>query len=231
MATKRMLSAKIIDSDAFLDMPQTSQLLYFHLAMRVDDDGFVGNPKVIMRMIGSADNDLKILFGKKFIIGFESGIIVIKHHRINNNWDKYNCKRTQYLEEFNQLKIKENGAYTLDNNDGLPVQSEYSLKSDWKQSLEEKRIEENRIEEKNTVVSDKSVFGEFQNVKLKEEEHQKLIDSFGEKNTHILIEELSGYIASKNKKYANHYATLLNWGRRKIQNHKEKLQTKKRTIV
>lgn len=226
-----MLSAKIIDSDAFLDMPQTSQLLYFHLAMRVDDDGFVGNPKVIMRMIGSADNDLKILFGKKFIIGFESGIIVIKHHRINNNWDKYNCKRTQYLEEFNQLKIKENGAYTLDNNDGLPVQSEYSLKSDWKQSLEEKRIEENRIEEKNTVVSDKSVFGEFQNVKLKEEEHQKLIDSFGEKNTHILIEELSGYIASKNKKYANHYATLLNWGRRKIQNHKEKLQTKKRTIV
>lgn len=137
-----MLSTKIIDSDIFLDMPQTSQLLYFHLSMRADDDGFVGNPKKIMRMIGSADNDLSVLFGKKFIIGFESGVIVIKHHRINNNWDKHNCKRTQYLEEFSQLNIKENGAYTLDKLQGIPVQSENSLKTVLR--IEENRIEENR---------------------------------------------------------------------------------------
>lgn len=144
MATKRMFSAKIVDSDAFLDMPQTSQLLYFHLAMRVDDDGFVGNPKKIMRMIGSAENDLSVLLGKKFVIGFESGIIVIKHHRMNNNWDSHNCKRTQYLDEFSQLHIKENGAYTLDKKEGLNIQSEYSLISDGKQSLEENRIDKNR---------------------------------------------------------------------------------------
>src|ERR1041385_2992159 len=127
MASKRMLSSKIIDSDAFLDMPQTSQLLYFHLAMRTDDDGFVGNPKKIMRMIGSADNDLTILFTKKFIIGFESGVIVIKHHRINNNWDSHNCKRTQYLEEFSQLNIKENGTYTMDKTQGKIAQTDFRL--------------------------------------------------------------------------------------------------------
>lgn len=143
-----MLSAKIVDSDAFLDMPQTSQLLYFHLAMRVDDDGFVGNHKKIMRMIGSADNDIKILFAKSFIIGFDNGVIVIKHHRMNNNWDKHNCKRTQYIDEFQQLNIKENGAYTLNKEQGTLAQSEFSLISDGKKSLEENRIEENRREKK-----------------------------------------------------------------------------------
>lgn len=146
MATKRMFSSKIVDSDAFLDMPQTSQLLYFHLAMRTDDDGFVGNPRKIMRMIGSAENDMAILFTKKFILGFESGIIVIKHHRINNNWDSHNCKRTQYVDEFNMLHLKENGSYTFDNTQGLLAQTEIRLKSDEKKSLEENRIEENRID-------------------------------------------------------------------------------------
>lgn len=76
-------------------------------------------------------------------------------------------------------------------------------------------------------------YGEFENVALTEEEHFKLIEKIGEPNTNLLIEELSGYLASTNKKYANHYATLLNWARRKIQNHQEKvqLQTKKRTIA
>jgi hypothetical protein len=81
------------------------------------------------------------------------------------------------------------------------------------------------------IVISKVKFGEFENVQLKEEEHQKLIEKLGEKNTNILIEELSGYLASTNKRYASHYATLLNWARRKIQNHQEKLQTKKRTII
>ena len=76
------------------------------------------------------------------------------------------------------------------------------------------------------VASDKSVFGEFKNVLLKEEEYTKLISTFGEKNTIVLIEELSGYMASKRKKYASHYATLLNWGRRKIQDYKNNKKNK-----
>lgn len=113
MANRRMFSLKIVDTDAFLDMPPTSQLLYFHLAMRADDDGFVSNPKKIMRAIGSNDDDLKVLLAKSFIIPFESGVCVIKHWRINNYIQNDRYSPTGYLKEKKQLKIKENGSYSL----------------------------------------------------------------------------------------------------------------------
>ena len=84
MAQRRMLSIKIVDSDMFLDMPKSTQCLYFHLNMRADDDGFIDNPKKIQRMIGCSDDDMKILIAKQFIIPFESGIVVIKHWKIHN---------------------------------------------------------------------------------------------------------------------------------------------------
>jgi len=112
MSQRRMFSPQIIDSDAFLDMSSTAQSLYFHLGMRADDDGFVGNPKKILRMIGGNDDDLKILLAKRFILAFDSGVIVIKHWRINNLIRKDWYKETIYLEEKNSLNIKENGSYT-----------------------------------------------------------------------------------------------------------------------
>lgn len=139
MATKRMFSKEIVGSDAFIDMPTSSQLLYFHLGMEADDDGFIGNPKKISRFVGGSDDDLKILLSKRFLLIFDSGVVVVKHHRINNKWDKYNCKRTVYLEEFSQLNIKENKAYTMDKMQGIPIQSVPSLRPVL-------RIEENRIE-------------------------------------------------------------------------------------
>lgn len=128
MATKRMFSKDIVQSDAFLDMPASTQALYFHLGMECDDDGFVSNPKRLQRSLGYSDDDMKILLGKRFIITFESGVMVIKHHRINNNWDRHNSRATVYTEEFNMLFIKENKAYTLDPEKGLPAQTGYSLK-------------------------------------------------------------------------------------------------------
>ena len=86
MAERRMFAKTIIDSDAFLDMPLSSQSLYFHLSMRADDDGFINNPRKIQRMIGASDDDLKLLIAKRFIIPFESGIVVIKHWRIHSGW-------------------------------------------------------------------------------------------------------------------------------------------------
>lgn len=109
---RRMFSPQIVDSDAFLDMSSTAQSLYFHLGMRADDDGFVGNPKKILRMIGGNDDDLKILLAKRFLLTFESGIIVIKHWRINNLIRKDWYRPTQYVEEKKRLQIKENGSYT-----------------------------------------------------------------------------------------------------------------------
>ena len=120
MAERRMFAKTIIDSDAFLDMPMSAQALYFHLAMRADDDGFVNNPRKIMRMVGASDDDARILLAKRFLISFESGVVVIKHWRIHNYIRNDRYKPTVYAEEMAQLEQKENGAYTL----GIPTDNQ-----------------------------------------------------------------------------------------------------------
>lgn len=113
MAECRMFSKKIVDSDAFIDMPPTAQLLYFHLAMRADDDGFINKLKTIMRMLDSGDDELACLEAKKFIILFESGVAVITHWRIHNHIQKDRYKETEYKYEKSLLEIDENNAYWL----------------------------------------------------------------------------------------------------------------------
>lgn len=112
MAERRMFAKTIIDSDAFLEMPQSTQLLYFHLSMRADDDGFINKPRAIMRTVGAKDDDLAILGAKKFIIPFECGIVVIKHWKIHNYIAKDRYTETKYKEEKASLGTDENGAYT-----------------------------------------------------------------------------------------------------------------------
>lgn len=111
MAERRMFAKTIIDSDAFLEMPITSQLLYFHLHMRADDEGFINKPKTLMRMLGSKDDDMNVLITKKFIIPFESGIVVIKHWRIHNYLQKGRYIETKYIDEKSTLELDENNAY------------------------------------------------------------------------------------------------------------------------
>lgn len=112
MAERRMFTQKIVDSDAFLDMPLSTQALYFHLNMRADDDGFVNNPKKIQRMIGASEDDLKLLIAKRFLLAFENGVVVIKHWRMHNLLRKDRYSPTQYQEQKEGLLLKENGAYT-----------------------------------------------------------------------------------------------------------------------
>lgn len=115
MANKRMFTMKIVDSDAFLEMPLSTQCLYFHLNMRADDDGFIGNPKKIMRIIGASDDDLRLLIAKRFLLTFDDGVLVIKHWRMHNTLSQNRYHETQYLDEKSMLKIKENGSYSLEN--------------------------------------------------------------------------------------------------------------------
>ena len=115
MADRRMFSKSIIDSDAFLDMPLSTQALYFHLSMRADDDGFINNPRKIQRIVGCGNDDIKLLIAKQFIIPFESGIVVIKHWRVHNYIQKDRYKPTMYIEEKAQLDIKPNKPYTIKN--------------------------------------------------------------------------------------------------------------------
>lgn len=110
-----MFAKTIIDSDAFLDMPHSTQLLYFHLSMRADDDGFVNSPKAIMRNVKCNDDDMKLLCAKKFIIPFDSGIVVIKHWKIHNYIQKDRYTETKYKEEKASLFLDENKAYTTSN--------------------------------------------------------------------------------------------------------------------
>ena len=120
MAEKRMFAKTIVDSDAFLEMPMSARLLYYDLGMRADDDGFVNSPKKLMRMIGATTDDMNVLIARKFVIPFESGVVVIKHWRINNYLRNDRYKETTYTEEKAMLEIDEIGNYHLKNEAGIP---------------------------------------------------------------------------------------------------------------
>ena len=112
MAEKRMFSLSVVDTDWFLDLPLSTQALYFHLNMRADDDGFVDAPNSIVRKIGASKNDFDLLIAKRYVLKFESGIIVIKHWRMHNTIRQDRYKPTQFQEELKTLSIKENKSYT-----------------------------------------------------------------------------------------------------------------------
>lgn len=116
MAQKRMFSLNVVDTDNFLEMPISSRLLYYELGMRADDDGFVDNWKKILLFTGLKQDDLKVLISKKFIIPFESGVIVIRHWRLNNYLQNDRTKPTIYQEELKQLELDNNNVYTMDTN-------------------------------------------------------------------------------------------------------------------
>ena len=114
MAERRMFSKAIIDSDSFLDMPLSTQALYFHLSMRADDDGFLNNAFRIMRLINATRNDYDLLLAKQFIIQFEDGICVIRHWRMHNYIQKDRYKPTIFQEEMALLQKNKSGEYRLD---------------------------------------------------------------------------------------------------------------------
>lgn len=145
MAERRMFAKTIIDSDSFLDMPLSTQALYFHLSMRGDDEGFVNNPKKIARMLGAGDDELKVLVAKKFILLFDSGVIVIKHWKMHNYIRGDRIKDTNYSDERDMLTTNENGSYTLIDDDvshlSVTCQSNVSIGKD---RLGKDRLGENK---------------------------------------------------------------------------------------
>jgi DnaD/phage-associated family protein len=139
-----MFAKTIIDSDAFLDMPLSTQCLYFHLNMRADDDGFVNNPRRVQRLIGASDDDLKLLIAKSFVLTFESGVIVIKHWRINNYIQKDRYHATVYKEEAEKLDVKDNRAYTFKALDTDCIQNGYKLDTEIR--LDKTRQDKNSLD-------------------------------------------------------------------------------------
>lgn len=227
MAERRMFAKTIIDSDAFLDMPLSSQALYFHLSMRADDDGFINNPKKIQRMVGSSDDDLKLLIAKRFIITFESGVIVIKHWKMHNYIRNDRYKPTIYQDEKGQLIEKNNKSYSLDTvgiPDGYQMETQVRLgKVRLGKVSKRKDITPSEKTPKAKLVRHK--YGEYQNVLLSDQDKEKLMSEFPQ-DWQQRIERLSEYMASTGKSYKNHLATIRNWAKRDGQSTKQSFGSK-----
>ena len=202
MAKKRMFNVDIVGRDAFIDLTHTAQAIYIQLGMRADDDGFVGNPKTIQRIAGAKASDLELLVKKRFLLQFPSGVVVIKHWKINNQIQKDRYTPTVYTEEYQSLYIKDNKAYTEIGKGCIQSVSEM----DTQISIDKDRLD------KNSRVGEKHAHGFFANVLLTDEELQKLAAEIPEYEEYI--EKLSHYIESNGKKYKSHYATILMWHRK-----------------
>ena len=155
MARKRMFTMIIVDSDAFLDMPLSTQCLYFHLNMRADDDGFVGNPKRIAKLIGSNDDDLKLLIAKRFVLLFEDGVIVIKHWRIHNTLSRDRYVETSYTDEKKELFLKDNGSYSLTN--GNSIDDTKLIERSNRQTQKRRKIDERKTHSDKDIGLDKDL--------------------------------------------------------------------------
>ncbi len=212
-----MFAKTIVDSDAFLEMPTTSQLLYFHLAMRADDDGFVNKPKSLMRMVGCKDDDLKLLFVKKFLIPFESGVVVIKHWKIHNYIRKDTYTETKYKEEKATLELDENSAYRIADTTPLQLRDESVTSPSTQDRLGKERLVQDSIgkdiDEAEPPKPTRHKYGSYKNVLLTDEEVVKLQEEFPHDYADR-IDRLSEYIASTGKKYKSHLATIRSWARK-----------------
>ena len=215
MAERRMFAKTIVTSDAFLDMPATTRSLYMLLCVLADDDGFVNAPRSIMRQSGATDDDMKLLIAKRFVLTFESGVVVIKHWRIHNLIQKDRYKETKYLEEKALLTLDENNAYTEADSKMYPECIQPVSKPEpqvrlGKDSLGKSSIE--GIEEAAPPKPSRHKYGMYKNVLLSDEEYQTLTEEFPHDYTDR-IERLSEYIASTGKKYKNHLATIRSWAK------------------
>lgn len=232
MAERRMFAKTIIDSDVFLEMPLSTQSLYFHLSMRADDEGFINNPKKIQRMIGASDDDLRILIGKRFLIPFDSGIVVIKHWRIHNYIQSDRFKPTVYTEEREMLKLKKNKAYSLNVStlDTECIQNGYSLETQdsiGKDSIDKFNNDMASAKQKPT----RHKYGQWKHVLLSDEELNKLTDRLGTQRTNEMIERLDNYMESTGKRYKNFYQTILNWVKRDGEKRNQSNNPPKKGIV
>lgn len=217
---RRCFSQSILQSDSFLDLTAESQILYIHLNMEADDEGFINNARRIARMTGATEDNLNELISRGFIISFESGVVVVKHWFIHNSIRNDRLKPTVYQEEKAQITTKENGAYTL----GIPNDNQMATKCQpndnqmttkrqpndnqmatncphklSKVNLSKDNISKGKVsKDKNKISPLPHLFGSYSNVKLTMPEY----DAF-KSECHIAderIDKLSAYI-SKTGKY------------------------------
>jgi len=228
MAQRRMFSPDIVNSDAFLEMPPSTQALYFQLGMKADDDGFVSNPKRVIRMINVGEDDLKVLLAKRFLLPFESGVVVIKHWLLHNAVRKDMYKETQYLDEKKQLRIKDNGVYTDDRNETV---------TDSVHRLDQVRIDKDRLGSEQSSQDVSLVIDSFKEINPSYKKWfgnttqrgavSRMIETHGLQNLLKVIEVLP--VINKKRFYPKSTTPLQledNWGKLKALNEQESEEKK-----
>lgn len=150
MAQKRMFRLDVLETDAFMEMPLTTQALYFWLGLKADDDGFVGNPNMVTRNVGASSDDLKLLIAKRFLIQFADGVVVVKHWRMHNTLSVNRYKETKYLSDKALLLLQENKAYSL--NSGTPLNDRHQVEMGKRQN----QIDEQKTNNRRTIDEQKT---------------------------------------------------------------------------
>ena len=210
MAERRMFAKTIVLSDAFLDMPLSARCLYFTLGMLADDDGFVNSPKSIMRQAGASVDDLNLLIAKRFILTFDSGIIVIKHWRIHNYIQKDRYNETKYIEEKSSIVVDEKGAYTeciqnvskMDTQVRLEVGQDSLVLGQGSGSVEP--ADDNGEDTLKKI-------GKGGVVYLSDRQVGCLLDKMGIEAFDLYMDKLENFIIDNGANVKNHYKTILKW--------------------
>lgn len=219
MAEKRMFAKSIVLSDAFLDMPMSARCLYFTLSMLADDDGFVSAPRSIMRQCGASQDDLLILLSKRYILAFDSGVIVIKHWRINNYLRADRYTETTYLEEKSTLKLDEKGSYTEKFKEPFELGIPGGIPSIDKSREDIEEIKEDTpygVSKKDDAAAaaapaeEKHSYGEYGWVKLTDKQYKKLLSDLGEDELNRCIQYIdeSAQINKNKNKWSDWNAVI-----------------------
>ena len=209
MGNRRMFSKKVIETDKFFDMSSKTQLIYFYLNLEADDDGFIGNIKKQMRVMGGTSKQLDELVDNGYIIMFDTGVAVIAHWRVHNLIRKDRYTETVYKNELELLYADEQNVYRL----ATKCQPKGDKSGD--NSAPQDKLSKDKLSKANKRESTErkeppcTPRGEMNNILLTEEEYECLKAKYSD--AHNLIDKLSLYIASTGKKYSSHYATLLRW--------------------
>ena len=231
MAERRMLSKKIADDDNFTSLSASAQALYLHLNLGADDDGFNNQIALAMFKAHASEDDLKVLKAKKYILQFESGVIAIKHWRMNNLIRKDRYTETSFKDELDLLEVKPNGAYTINTSVAEWLSNGCQVVAKWLPQVRvvEERKEEVRQVEASALATDSESSENSSSKERKElqlmggigkdvvllslEQSDNLLDKLGFDGYNHYIEKLAYFIINNNAKVSNHYATILKWAR------------------
>ena len=238
MAQRRMFHTDVVESDRFLDLSAGAQLLYFHLGMQADDDGFVNGPKQICRKLKRPPRDLKELIEGGFLLNFD-GIMVIKHFRVANSLKNDRRKPLAYPEIAKQLTILKNRCYStvseascqtlydiyaesdLEKN-GIHLESQPNLtepnlteENQTKQNQTESNLAEVNLTECPREASDqlKLMGGTLGKgvLLLNDGQINNLLERIGIDAFNYYTEKLSKLLTEGKVKSKNHYATIMKW--------------------